>query len=197
MPGVTLPRRYRAKPRNWGLGVLLFASIGLVLLKVGLDTSMPGWGIALLGVLLAAFGAGALYVRTRCFATVDRKGIILRRTFRVRRFAWDDIHDIRTVNVALRERGIAPGIFAYVYRTDGRRVLLPFLDDNEMTDVEQEVEGLRFLLAEYRRADWAPDPRAEPRIARQAARGEKVEQRALVVGFVLLGLALIIFLTAS
>ncbi|MFD5149071.1 PH domain-containing protein [Streptomyces sp. NPDC058401] len=196
MPDIALPRRYRAKP-PWGLGVLLFGSFGLFLLKVGVETSVPGWGTALLGVLLAGFCAGALYVRTRCFATVDRQGIIVRRTFRVRRFAWDDIHDIRTVNAPPGDRGIAPGTSAYLYRTDGRRMILPFLDDNEMTGVEQEVEGLRSLLTEHRRADWAPDPQAEPRIARQAARWESGHRYAVVTGIVLVVLALIVFLTGS
>ncbi|MFJ7271127.1 PH domain-containing protein [Streptomyces sp. NPDC099050] len=194
MPDVALPRRYRGKP-TWGFGVVLFVSCGLLVLKVGVESSMPGWGTALLGALLAAFCAGLLYAGTRAFTTVDRRGIILRRMFRVRRFAWDDIHDIRTVNAPPGDRGMAPGTSVYLYRTDGRRMILPFLDDNEMTGVEQEVEGLRSLLTERRRADWAPDPRAEPRIARQAARWEHMHQKAVVVGLVLVVVAVIVFLT--
>ncbi|MFF4450613.1 hypothetical protein [Streptomyces sp. NPDC001502] len=67
--------------------------------------------------------------------------------------------------------------------------------DGDLPVLDLEVAVLRSLLRERRRADWAPDPRAEPHIARQMAREGRTDRfilwmtgwRGVVVALVLVG----------
>ncbi|MFG2235267.1 PH domain-containing protein [Streptomyces sp. NPDC048723] len=122
-------------------------------------------------MLLAVVLGWGLYGRSRRMTTVDREGIVVRGLHPPRRLAWDGIHDIRCVAVPPRRRW-GPGTITYAYRTDGRRVPLLCVDDEELPALEPELASLRALLLRQRSAGWAPDPRAEPRIARQNAREE-------------------------
>lgn len=72
-----------------------------------------------------------------------------------------------------------PRTLTYAYRSDGKRVLLRCVDDEELPVLDLEVAVLRSLLRERRPADWAPDPRAEPYIARQTARTDRTDRFAL------------------
>ncbi|MGW1773144.1 PH domain-containing protein [Streptomyces sp. NPDC002104] len=174
MPDIALPRHYRTKPGNRALIVALVGGLALLLVQ-SWELPVPAWLRVLFIALMTVFVAWVLYARTRRFTTVDLEGISLRNALGVRRLAWDDIHDIRSVVIPHTQGGAGPGLVVYAYRTDGRRVGLPCIDDNELTDaeqVEQEAEALRSLLAEHRRADWTPDPQAEPRIAGRTAQWE-------------------------
>lgn len=171
MPEDTLLRHYRTKPGNWGLFVVFLVTLGLFLLAT-FNLPWPGWAKLLAGALMSIFVGWVLYARSRRFTTVDHEGISVRGAFGVRRLAWDDIHDIRPVAIPQVEGATGPRTIVYAYRTDGRRWGLPCVDDVEQTAVGWEVVSLRSILAERRRADWVEDSRAEPRIARQAARWE-------------------------
>ncbi|MCX5406420.1 PH domain-containing protein [Streptomyces sp. NBC_00335] len=203
MPDDGLLREYRTKPGNWVVFVAFFGLLGFFALATS-ELPWPRWVKLLVGALMAIFVGWVLYARSRRFTTVDHRGIAVRDAAGVRRLAWDDIHDIRAVDIPHVDGGTAPRTIVYAYRTDGRRLGLPCVDDVEQTAVGWEVVSLRSILAERRSADWVEDPRAEPRIARQAARWENAYRwlsgwRMPVAGAVILlpVLAVIVFFTGS
>ncbi|MEU4356209.1 hypothetical protein [Streptomyces virginiae] len=163
---------------------------------------MSGEVKLLLAGLLVVIGVLTVSLRLRSFTIVDQQGIAAGTWCYVRRLPWDGIHDIRTVT---RPEPVVPRTVAYAYRSDGRRVLLSCMDDRELPVLDLEVAGLRSLLRERRPADWAPDPLAESRIARQTARAERSDRlfrwmsgwRAGVVVVVLTGIIGTLFLFAG
>ncbi|MFE6836448.1 PH domain-containing protein [Streptomyces sp. NPDC057705] len=167
------PREYRRGRQDWRLHAVIVIGAGALCLKLQ-DGPWSGEVKALLTgltVFLTALGGYSLRFR---FTTVDDQGITTGTWCRVRRLPWDGIHDIRTVAVAESLPG--PRTLTYAYRSDGRRVLLSCVDDDDLPVLDLEVAVLRSLLRERRRADWAPDPRAEPRIARQMARERRMDR---------------------
>ncbi|MFF3621334.1 PH domain-containing protein [Streptomyces sp. NPDC002467] len=120
--------------------------------------------------LFVALGTFAVLSRPRKYTIVDDQGIVMRNFGRPRRIPWDGIHEFRTVALQTSAVGAAvPKVMTYAYRADGRGVPLPCVDSTELPDLAREVAALRSLLHERRRPDWAPDPRAERRIARRTA----------------------------
>ncbi|MFE4637127.1 hypothetical protein ACFRJ1_27625 [Streptomyces sp. NPDC056773] len=202
MPEDNLLRHYRTKPGNRGLFFALFGMLGIFFLQTWL-LPWHGWAKLLTGVLMSAFVGWVLYARSRRFTTVDHQGISVRAVGGVRRLAWDDIHDIRPVNIPQVDGSVGPRTIVYAYRTDGRRLGLPCVDDVEQTAVGWEAVSLRSILAERRRADWVADPRAELRIARQAARWENAYRwlsgwrSGVVTAVLLLGVLAVVFLSSG
>ncbi|THA49393.1 hypothetical protein [Streptomyces sp. A1136] len=93
---------------------------------------------------------------------------------RTRRLDWADVYHICTVTPPPPGVGESamPAHVVYAYRADGRRVLLPNLDDTQLGEEElpRETAALRQLLEERRRPDWSPDARVEAHIARHETR---------------------------
>ncbi|MEU7604820.1 PH domain-containing protein [Streptomyces sp. NPDC040724] len=170
---VMRPREYRSGPRDWRFHAVIIIGLGALCLKLqdGPWSDEVTWlltGLALAGGALCGYS-----LRFR-FTTVDDQGITTGTWCSRRRLPWDDIHDIRTVAVAEMLPG--PRTLTYAYRSDGRRVLLRCVDDEDLPVLDIEVAVLRSLLRERRRADWAPDPRAEPHIAQQTAREDRTNR---------------------
>lgn len=176
MGSFELPREYRVRPRSavTTFGMLGLAGLGLLGQMAG-ARHMPVW---LRGVLLVAFAAFVVilvYSVPRRFTRVDEKGITLRNVLRVRRFGWAELHDIRAEAVdeqVVRQFGMRA--LVYAYRSDGKRIQLPCLDDRELPhSVHFETSRIRALWAECRGPEWQRDPETEGRIARAAARRDR------------------------
>lgn len=188
-----LPRHYRTRPGNRRFLSILAVAFAAFFLTTWLDVPRPGWMKLSITVLMSGAVGFGLYARSRRFTAVDGEGISVSKGIGVRRLAWDDLHDIRVVAVPQSSGGVGPRTTAYAYRADGRRVLLPCVDDLELVAVEREVSGLRSLLERQRRADWVPVPGAEARIGRQTACGERAYRwcsgwRSILIGAVITGL---------
>jgi hypothetical protein len=166
-----LPREYRLKRSRMRLLLWVIAtgtvSVALTLLNADdLPTSftypfLVAW-VALMGWLFRA--------TLRCSTTADLKAIHVRAMVKRRRLAWEDIQDIRVEpnpGAALHEN--APDVQVYAFGRDGKKVLLPFLDDLHV-NVEREVAVLLEAWEELRGEDWAPVPEAAARVDRHNAR---------------------------
>ncbi|MFJ3724169.1 PH domain-containing protein [Streptomyces sp. NPDC090045] len=192
MQEVMRPREYRRGPQDWRFHAMIALGLGSLCLKLQDGPWSDGVTLLLTGLTLVLFGLVGYSLRFR-FTTVDDQGITTGTWCRVHRLPWDEIHDIRTVATA--EAAPGPTTLTYAYRTDGRRVLLRCVDDDELPVLDLEVAILRSLLRERRPAHWAPDPQAEPHIARQTAREGRVDrfflwmttELMLVVGAVFVG----------
>ncbi|MEU6275285.1 PH domain-containing protein [Streptomyces populi] len=174
-----LPREYRIS-RSRRLTILTVLVTGTVSVAKGL-LKLDGLPTSFTYPFLVAWAAlmGWLFYTTlRSSTTADLEAIHVRGVFRQRLLAWQDIQDIRAEgNPAAARRVSAPEVLVYAYGRDGRRMLLPFLD-NLHVDVGREVGVLREAWEELRGADWAPNVEAAVRIDRGAAR-----RGALMAGF--------------
>ncbi|MFJ2831283.1 PH domain-containing protein [Streptomyces sp. NPDC087263] len=110
--------------------------------------------------------------RARTFVTAD--GITVRGPLRTRTWAWTEIYGIRVEN---RGWG-SPHWPAYLYRTDGRRVRLPHLDELQLGDPIAEVAGLGATAVGLGLTSLETRPEVEERIGREARR-RTAWQRAL------------------
>ncbi|MGW7438903.1 PH domain-containing protein [Streptomyces sp. NPDC054849] len=172
MQEAALPREYRHDRRHSTAVIVLLVGKLVLLGILSLELPWPGWLKGLILALFAAFVALAIAARPRQFTRVDGQGVTRCNGLGVRRLAWSELHDIRTVTVPQPNAGAS--IVTYAYLGDGRRLLLPCVDDEELPDAEREALVLRSLLEELRGADWTPDAQAEARIARQNARWERL-----------------------
>ncbi|WP_329311313.1 hypothetical protein [Streptomyces sp. NBC_01262] len=179
-----LPREYRMRRSRmhaflWVIGLSTFSLLGGMLTADDLPASFSypfsiAW-VALMGWLF--------YATLRSSTTVDIKTIHVRGIVRRRRLVWADVQDIRAE--ATYAEGDSASVVVYVYGRDGRRALLPFVDDLHV-DVGRELAMLTADWQELRGADWSPDAEAAVLIRRRRAR-----RRALGVGFTSVALAAI------
>lgn len=144
----------------WITGIPVWVSVTVTLLVVGL----LGWII---------YAAGQL-------ATVaDLKGVEIRGYFGRRRIAWEDIQTIEAApNPGALTQNDAPSTIVYVYARDGKRRLLPYVDDIHV-NLAREYQLLCEIWEELRGQDWEPDADAAVHIARSQAR-----QAAMTLGMV-------------
>jgi hypothetical protein len=116
-------------------------------------TSSPS--SALVPEWLSTAGAVALWVPLAALALdqwrgrtlVTARGVTVRGAVRTRSVAWEDVHDIRVEPRRRDTHGLTPRSPAYLYATDGRRILLPRLDEWQLDDPYAEVAELRATVA--------------------------------------------------
>ncbi|MFG2264638.1 hypothetical protein [Streptomyces sp. NPDC048720] len=111
---------------------------------------------------------------------VGRSGIAARWTLTERRWDWHDVYDLRAEPVP-NAAGHARKWFAYLYDTEGRRFLLPHLDDWQLDDVPGEVAALREAGARERGAAFERRAAVEELVRRRAGH-RKAWQRAVAGG---------------
>ncbi|WP_405907972.1 PH domain-containing protein [Streptomyces sp. NBC_00828] len=102
--------------------------------------------------------------RERTFVTAD--GVTVRGPLRTRTWAWTEIYGIRVEN---SRRG-SPRWPAYLYRTDGRRVRLPHLDELQLDDPIAEAADLCATAVRLGLTSLETRPEVEERIRREARR---------------------------
>ncbi|MCM1973316.1 PH domain-containing protein [Streptomyces sp. G1] len=201
MNQVTLPREYR--PRA-GSGARAFLVMGLVwawgCYQSATADRLPPWWRVGLPVLTALFIAFVACTRPRRFTALDERGIAVRNLLRVRRLGWAELHDIRAQVWPEEARAIPgmPRVCAYAYLRDGKRIVLPCVDDREVEAVRTEVALIRSVWTVLRGPGWQPDPGAEPRIARAAVRrewwGRSAGAKVVIGTATLAGIALLVVL---
>ncbi|MFE0348500.1 PH domain-containing protein [Streptomyces griseoluteus] len=127
-----------------------------------------GWADLLAAAFIAlAIARTALYMQ-RGRTLVDPDGITVRRALTERTRAWSAIYDIRAEPVHNASRYDRHWL-TYVYDTDGRRLLLPHLDDWQLDNPPAEAAGLLEAGVPYRGMAWARQPEVEALIRQRAA----------------------------
>ncbi|WP_406836196.1 PH domain-containing protein [Streptomyces sp. AHU1] len=166
-----LPREYRLKRSRMRLflWVIAMGTVSVALTLLSADDLPTSFTYPFLALWVALMG-WLFHATLRCSTTADLKAIHVRAMFKRRRLAWEDVQGIRAERnpgAALQEN--APDVLVYAFGRNGRKVLLPFLDDLHV-NVEREVAVLLEAWEELRGEDWTPDPVAAARIDRHDAR---------------------------
>ncbi|MFF3330199.1 PH domain-containing protein [Streptomyces sp. NPDC002888] len=189
-------RRRRTSGRRFGFIVMC---LGNALFQLTRDHHVMPWRVraAPIALALTILGwAALLHWRGRTVAGPD--GITAYGPLRARRFAWPDVYDLR-IEPGPAQRTDGPRWFAYLYRDDGRRTRLPFLDDWQLPGLyglRTEVGALREAAALRRGAAWERRPEVEQRIRRRAAH-HKAWQRAVTGAVVVLLVMLLVLFTEA
>ncbi|NEA68004.1 PH domain-containing protein [Streptomyces sp. SID12488] len=176
--GGGIEREYR-KRRKLPRGVLVsFGFMSLYcLLQLNRSTPVADWvKLALLAALVTILARWMLYMR-RGHTLVDTRGVVVRGAVIERRWAWHDIYDIRAQPVP-KAPSNARKWLVHLYDTDGRRFLLPHVDDWQLDDPPAEVDELRAVAARHRGTAWEPRPATEAHILRRTAHRKAWERAA-------------------
>ncbi|WP_405841441.1 PH domain-containing protein [Streptomyces sp. NBC_01518] len=157
-------RRKMARGRFVGLCVLQ----GNFVLQMARPDSLPARQKLVAVALMAMVYVWAILTVRRGRTIVGADGVTTRGAFRVRRWAWHDIYDLRVeTNPGQRSADIKS--FTYLYDNDGRRARLPHLDDWQFPDLWAEVADLHTAAARHRGMTWERRPAVEVRIRERAA----------------------------
>ncbi|MGI5455979.1 PH domain-containing protein [Streptomyces sp. CA-249302] len=166
-------REYRKRRRLPGPVVGLLAVLCLnTLIQTGRThyTSRDKWSTVVFLVVMAAAVARILLEQYRSRTRVTSTGVTAQWAVRSRSWTWQQVYDIR-VEPAPRGSGrMAPQWLAYVYDFEGRRFLLPHLNDWQLDDPYAEVSDLCLAADPNRSLTWERRPKVEALIVRRAAR---------------------------
>jgi len=169
-----IERVYRRRRRlPWHYLGLMGVVFGNAVIQVSRTSHNPylhgwmSWGIVLL--MVATLVRIALE-RYRAHTRVTAAGITVQGPVRSRTWAWQEVYDIRVEPGPRGSGQLAPQWLGYVYDFDGRRRLLPHLDDWQLDDPNTEVSELCLAAAPYRSMTWERRPQVEERILWRAAR---------------------------
>jgi hypothetical protein len=187
--GRGVEREYRrGRKASRGRIVALWIVMGNCVLQLSRPDGIP-LPYKLLGLALIALLSvwGFLAVR-RGLTSVGADGIAVRGAFRVRKRAWHDIYDLRVE--PRNNKNADAHLSTWLYDNDGRRLLLPNVDDWQLPDVRAEVEELRTSAAQHRGMAWELRPEVEDRIGLRAVHRKAREPAvtgALLVFFAAIG----------
>jgi len=164
-------REYRRRRKlPWKYLLLLGAVMGNALLQ---SARMPD------GILYRAAWAALVLAMVstvvrialeqfRAHTRVTAAGITKQGPVRSRTWAWQEVYDIRVQQAPRGTAGLAPQWLAYLYDFEGRRFMLPHLDDWQLDDPYAEVSELCLAAAPLRSLTWERRPQVEERILRRA-----------------------------
>jgi uncharacterized membrane protein len=175
---IGVEREYRRRRKaSRGRVVALWVVMGNCVLQTSWHNGIPV-PYRLLGLALIAVLSGWAFLAVRRGLTsVGADGIAVRGAFRVRRRAWHDIYDLRVER--RNTKNADARLWTWLYGNDGRRLLLPNVDDWQLPDVRAEIDALRTAAAQHRGMAWELRPEVEARIGLRAVR-RKVQERAFV-----------------
>ncbi|MFG2125792.1 hypothetical protein [Streptomyces sp. NPDC048710] len=183
--GGGIEREYRMRKKTSPLMALFMGLLGLnAVFQMNRHHTMPEWvpaSFAACYLLLAA--QMVLYMR-RGRTLVGARGITARRALTERSRAWHEIYDIRAEPLPKAPTNARKWL-TYLYDTEGRRFVLPHMDDWQLDDPPSEVAALREAAALHRGADWERRPQVEALIRRRAGH-HKAWERAITGGVVAL-----------
>ena len=172
--GVEREYRKRRKlpwPHLGLLGVVLVnALVQSGRLATDRDESDFRWAPPLIGLLMAVTLVRILLEQYRARTRVTSAGITARGPLRTRTWSWSEIYDIRVEPAPPGSGQAAPRWLTYLYDFQGRRFLLPHLNDWQLDDPYAEVTELCLAAAPHRSLTWERRPDVEERILRGAAR---------------------------
>ncbi|MFJ9634138.1 PH domain-containing protein [Streptomyces sp. NPDC101175] len=163
-------REYRRRRKASRARTVFFAIVmgNCVLQLTRHDTVPYRYKLPVLALIAAVWVWGVL-ATLRALTSVDADGVTVRGAFRARRRAWHDIYDLRVEPRQKQARADARW-WTWLYDNDGRRFLLPNVDDWQLPDLRAEIDDLRSVAAEHRGMPWEPRPAVEARIRERAAR---------------------------
>ncbi|WP_181802864.1 PH domain-containing protein [Streptomyces shenzhenensis] len=161
-------RRKRPWPHLALLGVVFVNA--LVHLTTDHDEGDFRWAPPLIGLLMAMTLVRILLEQYRARTRVTSAGITAQGPVRARTWAWSEVYDIRVEHAPRGSGREAPQWLTYLYDYQGRRFLLPHLDDWQLDDPYAEVTELCLAAAPHRSLTWERRPDVEERILRGAAR---------------------------
>jgi hypothetical protein len=169
-------RRWRKASRARIL--LMWVVMGNCLLQLARPDHIPV-RYKLLGLaVIASLLVWSVLATRRGFTSVDADGVTVRGAFLVRRRAWHDIYDLR-VEHRPKQAGTDVRWWTWLYDNDGRRLLLPNVDDWQLPDFRAEIDELRALAAAHRDKVWEPRPEVEARIRLRAGH-RRAQERAII-----------------
>ncbi|MGW2746704.1 hypothetical protein [Streptomyces sp. NPDC001450] len=184
--GGGIEREYRKRKKTPPLMALSMGLLGLnALYQLNRHHTMPEWVPASLAACYLLLAAQMVVYMRRGRTLVGARGITARRAVTERSRAWHEIYDIRAEPVPNAAKS-ARTWFTYLYDTEGRRFVLPHMDDWQLDDVPAEVAALREAAARHRGAAWERRPEVEARIRRRAGH-RKAWERAITGGLIALG----------
>ncbi|MFF4902976.1 PH domain-containing protein [Streptomyces sp. NPDC001068] len=166
-------REYRKRRRPPGAYLLL---LGVVLLNALFQAGRPDggggfrWGPPVMILLFVVTLTRVLLEQYRAYTRVTSAGITARSPLRTRTWAWSEVYDIRVEPLPRGSGRNGPRWFTYLYDFDGRRFLLPHLDDWQLADPYAEVSELCLTADPQRSLGWEQRPDVEERIRRGALR---------------------------
>lgn len=189
MEGDGFEREYRKRRRLpaaflFAMGAILLSS---VLRVFDASNTLPLWvrvGLVVLGVV--TFGWVVLKLR-RARTVVTTDGITVRGAHIERHRAWHDIYDLRVEALPSSAHYQGPKHVTFLYDTEGRRFVLPHVDDRQVEGLWSEVAGLKERAARHRGTAWEQRPAVEALIRRRAAR-TKAWVRASTGGVIAFGI---------
>ncbi|MFJ8155419.1 PH domain-containing protein [Streptomyces sp. NPDC094468] len=166
-------REYRKRRRPPGAHLLLLGVVLLnVLVQTGLRENGGGywWAPPAMVLLVVVTLVRVVMEQYLAYTRVTGAGITARRPLRTRTWAWSEVYDIRVEPLPRGSGGTGPRWFTYLYDVEGRRFLLPHLDDWQLADPYAEVSEVCLAAAPQRSLSWERRPDVERRILRGAVR---------------------------
>ncbi|MEU9452292.1 PH domain-containing protein [Streptomyces sp. NPDC048277] len=171
-----IEREYR-KRRKEPLGRLLLLGVLLVngVVQTGRFTAggregVDRWGPPVFTLLLVVTMARIALEYFRAHTRVTAAGITAQGAVRARTWTWSEVYDIRVEPVPRGSGRMAPQWLTYLYDFEGRRFLLPHLNDWQLADPYTEVADLCLAAAPHRSLTWERRPDVEERIRQGAVR---------------------------
>lgn len=163
-------REYRYPSGGWLWTALAAPAAAGVLLvvRLALDEDVPAFVPVAVGALFAALILFAVRAGTGSATIVDGDRITIRNAFSSHATPWPDVQGIEIEINPGAGRG-APDLIVVLYDAEGRRRILPQLNEKNLPDLEGEVEALREVWMLRRGEDWAPVGKAADKIARARA----------------------------
>ncbi|MFJ9560255.1 PH domain-containing protein [Streptomyces fuscichromogenes] len=171
-------REYRKRRKlPWSyLGLLGVLVVNALVQTARVSGDRPGggdgtrWGPPVVGALLLVTLVRIVLEQYRAYTRVTSAGITAQGPLRARTWAWSEVYDIRVEPVPRGSGRMAPQWLTYLYDVQGRRFLLPHLNDWQLDDPYAEVAELCLAAAPHRSLTWERRPDVEERILRGAVR---------------------------
>ncbi|MEU1177143.1 PH domain-containing protein [Streptomyces sp. NPDC005820] len=181
-------RRQRAVPLVYLSLVAATVVVGINVLDMVTLDGPTGRHLLPLAIWLG-LGARVALEHWRARTSVTAQGVTVRGPLRTRTRAWSEIYGIRVEGA---KRGGSPRWPAYLYDTDGRRIRLFQVDEQQLGDPVGEVADLSATAV--RLGFLAPETRPELEEAIQrGARRRTAWQRAVIGCLVVMVAAFVLF----
>ncbi|MER6570662.1 PH domain-containing protein [Streptomyces sp. NPDC001093] len=161
-------RRQRRRPRQAALLPFLFLG-NAVLQTIRTRHDLPIWWAPVALAALVAVGVWGALSEWRAHTVVTARGITRQGPLRARTWAWSTVYDIRIENTGNQRLNVHPRWPAHLYDSEGRRFLLPQINEWQLDDPYAEVAALREAAWRYG-MPYGLRAETEERILRQAGR---------------------------
>lgn len=170
--GIEREYRGRRRPPAAVLALLAFALMVTALMPImvfsDMSVGVSVWDTAVGPVVLWAILTPAALAHWRARTLVTARGITVRGRLLTRTRLWRDVYALRIEPRRTDTHSLEPRLPVHLYDTEGRRYLLPHLDDWQLDDVEAELTDLQEAATRDHGVSWEPRPEVESRIHRRA-----------------------------